>query len=475
MTDQMDQARVSLLYRELRWLMRLRWLAAALIVLVGCLDLAWGSDAGRGGLFVGVGAALAMINAALLTVNRRLPRLHQQWGLLLTLATAHLAVDLGSLTVLVLHTGGVESPLIGLYIVHMVFLSLLQPRTRAYVAAGLTLAVLAAGLWLTHQWPSGPASLLRAAGWLVTAAATVYVANRITDAVYRREMARARQNRRLRTLMERVRAQQAVLMQQDKLAAMGQLAAGVAHEIANPLASMDSVLQLIQRNPSTPRPEMVSAMREHIARIDRTVRQLTTFAHPGEGGMESVEVNVVVMSAMNLLSFDRRLRRVEVERDLDPGAGSTWMNTHAMEQVLSNLLRNALDAMDDTPSPRLVVRTARQDGECLIEVLDNGSGIDENHAARVFEPFFTTKPVGRGTGLGLSISAKLVRDQGGHITVSSQPGKGARFTIHLPAGEGAAREGRLTAPSGSHTSTAASTSTSSAARRGVPGTTGSLS
>jgi signal transduction histidine kinase len=435
MTVHGEQARTSLLYYELRRLMRLRWIAAGVLAAVGLSDWEWLGIHAWAPLFMGVGAVLAAMNGTLIVLDRRLPRLHQTWPLMLAFAGAHLTVDLGCLTLLVLGTGGVESPLIGFYMFHMVFVSLLQTKPRVYVAAGLTLGTLAAGLWITRQWPSERRQVLQALGWLVAAAVTVYVANRITGAVYRRETVRARQHRRLRELMERVRIQQAVLMQQDKLAAMGQLAAGVAHEIANPLASMDSVLQLIQRNPSTPRPEMVTAMRDHIARIHRTVRQLTTFAHPGEGRMELVEVNAVVRAALDLLSFDRRLRQVKVEQHLDPAAGLARLNPHAMEQVLSNLFRNAIDAIDGMPQPRLVVRTGRRDGQCVIEVSDNGCGIPAEILPRIFEPFFTTKPVGQGTGLGLSISAKLVREQGGAMDVVSEPGKGAVFTIRLGAGE----------------------------------------
>lgn len=433
MSRHVEQSRVSLLYTQLRWLMRLRWVACAVIVVVGLLN--WGLFGlyERSLLPIVAGLLLAAFNALMWWMDHKLPRLHERLVLLSTIASVHLVIDLGFLVVLTLWTGGVESPLIGFFMFHMVFASLLQPRTRAYLTAALTIATLAAGLWYTGQWPSTPRDSLAGIGWGITLIVTVYLANRITRAMYKREVARDRQNRRLRNLMDQLRTQHEVLVHQDKMAAMGQLAAGVAHEITNPLANMDSVLQLIQRNPKSPRPEMVSALREQVQRINRTVRQLTAFAHPGDGRLELVAVNDVVRASMEMLAYDRRLRNVKVETLLDESVGSTRMNPHATGQVLANLLRNALDAMEDVSDPRLVVRTRRSGDDYLIEITDTGGGILPEHQEKIFEPFFTTKSVGRGTGLGLSISVKLMREQGGKIEMTSQPGVGTSFVVRIPA------------------------------------------
>jgi signal transduction histidine kinase len=122
------------------------------------------------------------------------------------------------------------------------------------------------------------------------------------------------------------------------------------------------------------------------------------------------------------------------------------MEPQAIQQVLVNLLRNALDAMEDAAEPLLSVRTAREEESVLIEVVDNGQGIEQKHLKRLFEPFFTTKPVGKGTGLGLSISYSLIERHGGSITVVSQPGEGAAFRVKLPAAAGA-REAAVTSSS----------------------------
>jgi signal transduction histidine kinase len=128
------------------------------------------------------------------------------------------------------------------------------------------------------------------------------------------------------------------------------------------------------------------------------------------------------------------MKKIRLDVALAPDVGRWRMLPHAIQQVMVNLMRNALDAMSDTLEPCLSVRTLRQqDGTVSIDVTDNGSGIRPEHMNRLFEPFFTTKPVGKGTGLGLSISYRLIEQQGGRITARSKPGQGATFRVTLPA------------------------------------------
>jgi len=119
------------------------------------------------------------------------------------------------------------------------------------------------------------------------------------------------------------------------------------------------------------------------------------------------------------------------------------MSPQALQQVLVNLVINALDAMAATERPVLTLRTQRRDGWCVVEVTDNGHGIDPHHMPRLFEPFFTTKPVGKGTGLGLSISYSLTQRQGGSISVRSRTGDGTTFTLRLPTSGMVASASRL--------------------------------
>jgi signal transduction histidine kinase len=224
------------------------------------------------------------------------------------------------------------------------------------------------------------------------------------------------------------------MAQHEKMVALGQMAAGVAHEIANPLASIDSLLQLMRRKPERMTPESIETLRGQAERIARIVRELTTFARPADVEQQTLAVNDVVREAVEMASFDGRMKAVRLEQSFAPDAGAAPLLPHAIQQVLLNLLRNALDATECADDPLVRVRTARDgDGWVLIEVADNGCGIDTKDMKRVFEPFFTTKPVGKGTGLGLSISYSLVGRHGGSISVTSRPGEGAAFRIRLPA------------------------------------------
>ncbi len=246
---------------------------------------------------------------------------------------------------------------------------------------------------------------------------------------------RKRAEEKILSMNEALQRHQQALIQTEKMVAMGQMAAGVVHEIGNPLASMDSLLQLIERHPSRLTDETAGVLREQVARIQRIVRQLTDFAHPNETAWEVRPVNQLVDSTLEMMRFDRRLKSVEVERQLAPDAGSARVMPHAFQQVLVNMIVNAVDAMGETTTPRLVLATGRRGAMCMIEVRDNGHGIAADHLPHVFEPFFTTKPIGRGTGLGLSISYSVIQRHGGDCEIESQLGVGTTFRILLPVAE----------------------------------------
>jgi C4-dicarboxylate-specific signal transduction histidine kinase len=240
------------------------------------------------------------------------------------------------------------------------------------------------------------------------------------------------------------RRQQRALTQHEKMVALGQMAAGISHEIANPLASMDSVLQLLQRKPEKMSAESVSTLREQVARITRIIQQMKEFAHPDEKPQRqhTLPLDEVIAQSVKMLQFDPRARRVKLETILSPDVALVPVVGQAIEQVLLNLMMNALDALDDASEPMLTVRTHYRAGHCVIEVSDNGQGIRPEHMRRLFEPFFTTKPLGKGTGLGLSISYSLVRKLGGDLSARSEPGRGSTFTVRLPTPRGGAGPGR---------------------------------
>ena len=381
-----------------------------------------------------VGLVILAYNTALTIADRKHILFHRDLHTLHLTAAIQILLDLACLTALVVLTGGLFSPILGFYVFHMVFASLLLPRPWAFVAAADAIVMLALGLALAGLWPADIPQALTALGWVITLCATVYVSERIASTLYRRERARLRKNQRLRQLTRMLRTQQAAMIQHEKMAAMGRLAAGVAHEINNPLASMDGALQLMERNPDKPpRASIVSALRDQVRRIQDTVRELTAFAHPDKGLRDEVNLNTIVLGSLKMLHFDHRIRDCRIETDLPDSTGLARLAPRALQQVLMNLLLNALDAVAETPDPTITLRTRREGDWCIVEVADNGCGIPPERLHDIFEPFFTTKPVGAGTGLGLSISQSLITEQGGSIAVASTLGTGTTFTIRIPA------------------------------------------
>lgn len=417
---------------QLAWFIRLRWVAAAGVIVVGLLSgwIPWLES--RPGPMLVLGVFLLLYNVAMQRLVRsgmmaQRQRLH-------VLAWGQVCIDLACLTLLTLWTGDLSSPVAGFYVFHMIFASLLLPRATAYGCAAVGILMLAMGLELSGRWPTaGSDRQIIFAGWIMTLVLTVHLANHITRALRRQRRRLLRQNREIRRIGRRLSMQQDTIIAQEKMAALGQMAAGITHEIANPLASMDSLLQLMQRRPERADAKAIETLRAQVTRINKIVRQMTTFAHPGEGNWETAAINGMVESALDMLRFDPRFAAVQVERQLDPAAGEARVIPHAMQQVLVNVITNALDAMTQTPGPKLIVRTEPAGKWCTIRVTDNGHGIREEHLQRVFEPFFTTKPIGKGTGVGLSISYRLVKKQDGEIAVVSKVGEGTTFTIRLPA------------------------------------------
>jgi signal transduction histidine kinase len=434
-------ARRGPLYLQLGWFIRLRWVAALVVVIAAWADHHWfGIYPQRSAHVLLVGIAIAFYNALLWFSLRRLPVSRARRKLLLTMAWMQLLLDVTCLDLLIIWTGGVDSPLTPFIVLHMVFASILLSTRMAYASALLVTGLYLGALALSGHMPVRTEQYLVTAGRIITLFATVHLASHITQnlRVHRRRL--LRQNRRVHTISAQLKRHQQAMIQHEKMVAMGQMAAGVTHEIANPLASMDSLLQLLQRKPDRIRPEAVQTLREQIERINQIIQQMKTFAHPENVQQQTAALNEVVEQSLHMVRFDARLKHVEVERQFSPDVGVLSFIPQALQQVMVNLIINALDAMAETPQPRLVVRTARHDGWCTIEVADNGTGIASEHMGRLFEPFFTTKPIGKGTGLGLSISYSLIQRQGGSITVRSHPGRGTSFIIRLPAGDDASRK-----------------------------------
>ncbi len=223
----------------------------------------------------------------------------------------------------------------------------------------------------------------------------------------------------------------------EKMATVGRLAAGVAHEVGNPLASLIGFVELLQVDRELA-DDLLPRMRHELDRIHRIIRDLLDYARQGrveERPPEAVSVAAIAEAAAKLVLVQRRFVGVAVEVDLPDGAPRVRADARRLQQVLLNLLVNAAEAMEGRG--RVVVRLdeAEREGELGIAVDDDGPGIPPETIGQIFEPFFTTKGTGEGTGLGLSVSLGLVREMGGSLKYLALPGGGSRFIVSLPRAE----------------------------------------
>jgi two-component system, NtrC family, sensor kinase len=233
-------------------------------------------------------------------------------------------------------------------------------------------------------------------------------------------------------------AVQGKILQAEKLAAIGQLAAGVMHEINNPLATIGACVAAIQGrldDGETAREaigEYLEIIDKEVERCTGIVDRLLDFSRPKKVVRAPVPLEAMVEETLFLLKHHHRFKGLEVTRELAPGLPPALGSREQLIQVLMALLLNAADAMEQGGT--LTIRTGRVPArsEVYLEVADTGPGIPREDQDRIFDPFFTTKPPGRGTGLGLSVCYAIVEAHQGRIEVDSAPGRGARFRVHLP-------------------------------------------
>lgn len=241
--------------------------------------------------------------------------------------------------------------------------------------------------------------------------------------------------------VERLKTINEGLVRTEKLATAGVLAAGVAHEVNNPLASISSLAQtLAKRARDAEERETLDTILGEISRISAILRELTEFARAPEPRRAPTDLNRVVEGCLRLVAVDSRFKRLSVETDLDASLPTVMVDADQMQQVLLNLLLNAGDATPEGGAIRIASRLKGETAE--IEVSDTGSGIADDVRRRVFDPFFTTKPPGRGTGLGLSVCYAIVTAHGGTIDIDGAFDRGTVVRVRLPleravaAGEG---------------------------------------
>jgi PAS domain S-box-containing protein len=230
----------------------------------------------------------------------------------------------------------------------------------------------------------------------------------------------------------------------DKMASVGLLAAGVAHEVNTPLTGISSFTQMLLNNadPDDPKTRMLEKIEQQTFRAAKIVNGLLNLSRSGGSNAEEnapVDLNAVINDVLSLLEPQLVASKVKVRRELCPSPALVAGIEHKLQQVFLNLFLNARDAMPK--GGWLSVETRLDNGHVVAEVSDTGSGIPSEHLSRIYDPFFTTKLIGKGTGLGLSITYGIVREHEGTLTCQSAVGQGTRFTVSLPSSIAAVRPG----------------------------------
>jgi two-component system NtrC family sensor kinase len=218
----------------------------------------------------------------------------------------------------------------------------------------------------------------------------------------------------------------------EKMASIGLLAAGMAHEIGTPLASIMGYAELAAADhpENSAIQDYARRITEDCSRIDRIVRGLLDYSRPRTNGSENADVRAAVLATLDLMTQQGVFKQLHLCTEMEDGLPSARCDQHQLQQVVVNLLLNSRDA---TPAGGTITIRAGREGEHIrLDVIDSGTGIPDESMKHIFDPFFTTKPPGKGTGLGLAISARIVDGFGGRITAASKVGEGSCFSVWLP-------------------------------------------
>lgn len=234
--------------------------------------------------------------------------------------------------------------------------------------------------------------------------------------------------------IEQLQNLNAQLVKTEKLAAMGTLAAGVAHEVNNPLASISSLIQLLNDKPDLDQDtrETLRLVLTQITRITGVTRDMLDFARVRPAARTRLDVNQIIEATIRLANFDKNFQKLKLTKNLDSSIPKIFADADQLQQVFLNLLLNARDSMPTGGEIEIASGYDEPDENIWIEIADTGSGIAPHNLKHIFDPFFTTKPTGKGTGLGLAVCYGIVTAHNGKINVQPNNLNGAKFTINLP-------------------------------------------
>lgn len=448
---------------HLRWAVRVRWLAIGGFSALGLL--AW-----RLGVLAALGpcAATAAAAAAVNGLNHWCVRRGRGLRRVTTLA---LTADVALITALILQTGGARSPFVMLYVVQVVATALLVDLWIAALAALVSTGALTAALW--HGWAAAPpdtasadpaAQLVWGLFLLYCLGLLTFLGGYIAEQLRRSEGDLGAAQAALRGTRQRLRQTEAQLVQSEKLRALGQFVAGIAHELNNPLGFVAANLDWLRRAiaalegtldayasaalPDAARdalaargererlafwraelPGVLDDCADGVRRVADIVAALRVFARADRGDSWAAADLQARLERVLVLLQHRLPATVTLYRDYAPLPPVECLPGQ-LDQVFVNVLANAIDAV--AGGGTITIRTRLAAPHALVQIADSGAGVDPALRERVFEPFFTTKPEGQGTGLGLAVSYGIVERHGGAITLDSPPGGGTVVSVVLP-------------------------------------------
>lgn len=342
------------------------------------------------------------------------------------------------ISLLCYYHGGLESSFRYYYLLSLICCAIRQPSHVTYATCGLHCASLGLlYLALPKDQRNGLvlALTLVVLVWVTWASdALSLLLKRVGDHLGRLNAAlqenQAQLEARIAERTRELQEAQAHVLHQEKMAAFGLLAAGIAHEVGNPLTCISSLVQILQRRDCDDvTKEKLALVNGQLQRIQTTLRELVNFSRPASTERVHVSVSEVLNEALNIAKFYSRTKGRSIELAIPENLPALYGVRDQFVQVFLNLVLNAIDATKK--GGRIELCAAHKDGWLEIAVRDDGAGISPEHAARLFQPYFTTKK--HGTGLGLFVTRKLVGDHGGSVEFQSRPGQGTVFSVLLPS------------------------------------------
>jgi PAS domain S-box-containing protein len=222
------------------------------------------------------------------------------------------------------------------------------------------------------------------------------------------------------------------LVRSQRMESIGTLAAGIAHEVGNPLTAISSLVQVIQRTSTDEfAKEKLELINSQVNRITRIIRELVDFSRPSLHVVKPTNINRIVKEALNIVQYGKKVKDITFTLDLDEHLPEIAAVPDQIVQVFINILMNAVDSLDERRGT-ITVQSRKNEHAVEVMVHDTGKGIEPSALEKIFEPFYTTKTTGQGTGLGLWVSYGIVKSFGGDVFVESIPGKGSTFTVSFP-------------------------------------------